>query len=125
MSPRPKKTRICSCPLRECHQQLFKPVGTPLKELEIVTLDHDELEAFILCDREELSQEAAGERMGVSRGTVQRLLASARRKVASTLAEGSALSIAPVRHARPSEGTAACSAEAACCHANDGNRADQ
>ena len=116
MSPRPKKTRTCSCPLRECHQQLFKPAGTPLKELEVVTLDHDELEALVLCDKEELSQEAAGVQMGVSRGTVQRLLASARKKIAATLAEGKALAIASVRHAQAADGSAAaCSATAACC----------
>ncbi|BCS52083.1 DUF134 domain-containing protein [Geobacter sp. SVR] len=99
MAPRPKKNRICNCQLRECHKKLFKPAGSRLSDLEVVCLDHDELEAFILCDDRELNQEDAGRHMGVSRGTVQRLLARARKKVASALAEGKALSIAPVRHA--------------------------
>jgi predicted DNA-binding protein (UPF0251 family) len=69
--------------------------------LEVITLDHDELEALVLCDEQELNQEAAGVQMGVSRGTVQRLLASGRRKVVGALAAGKALSITPVRHAVP------------------------
>jgi predicted DNA-binding protein (UPF0251 family) len=101
MSPRPKKNRICNCQLRECHKKVFKPSGIKLTDLEVICLDHDELEAFVLCDDKELSQEAAGEQMGVSRGTVQRLLARARKKVASALAEGKALAIAPVTHAVP------------------------
>ena len=54
-------------------------------------LFRDELEALRLCDMEGLFQEQAGERMGVSRGTVQRLLASARQKTAAALVTGAAL----------------------------------
>lgn len=54
-------------------------------------LQRDELEALRLCDMAGLFQEEAGIRMGVSRGTVQRLLASARQKVARALVEGAAL----------------------------------
>jgi predicted DNA-binding protein (UPF0251 family) len=46
-----------------------------------------------LCDAEGLNQEEAGTRMGVSRGTVQRLLASARKKVVLALVMGKALSL--------------------------------
>ncbi len=70
---------------------MFKPVGVPARELEVELLRHDELEALHLCDGLGLTQEEAGERMGVSRGTVQRLLAEARRKVATALVEGKAL----------------------------------
>ncbi len=55
-------------------------------ELEKVVLHLDELEALALCDRDGLTQEEAGIKMGVSRGTVQRILASARGKVADALA---------------------------------------
>jgi len=54
-------------------------------------LQRDELEALRLCDRDGLVQEQAGSKMGVSRGTVQRLLASARQKVAQALVEGAAI----------------------------------
>ncbi len=69
----------------------FKPTGIPLPRLEQIRILQDELEALRLCDLEGLSQEQAGEKMGVSRGTVQRLLASARKKVAGALIEGAAL----------------------------------
>jgi predicted DNA-binding protein (UPF0251 family) len=46
-----------------------------------------------LCDSEGLTQEEAGTRMGVSRGTVQRLLAVARKKIIEVLVTGSAVSI--------------------------------
>jgi predicted DNA-binding protein (UPF0251 family) len=44
-----------------------------------------------LCDAEGLTQEEAGKRMGISRGTVQRILSSARQKTATALAECKAL----------------------------------
>ena len=119
MSPRPKKTRTCSCQLRENHQHLYKPAGTPLVNQEIITLDHDELEALVLCDEQELSQEAAGAQMGVSRGTVQRLLTRGRKKVVGALAAGKPLAIAPVRHAVPTAAaSASCLAQTPCCAKN-------
>ena len=63
----------------------YKPTGKPMSELERVPIAVDELEALRLCDLEGLSQAEAGGRMGVSRGTVQRILASARRKTADAL----------------------------------------
>jgi len=46
-----------------------------------------------VCAREGLSQEEAGEKMGVSRGTVWRLLQNARKKTAQALTEGRPLQI--------------------------------
>ena len=69
----------------------FKPTCIPLKELRQIQLHRDELEALKLCDKKGLTQEQAGEEMGVSRGTVQRILTSARTKVAEALTEGAAL----------------------------------
>lgn len=86
--PRPKKRRHCECGM---HGQAFKPVGRPMVDLEEIRLYRDELEVLRLCDLEGLVQEEAGQRMGVSRGTVQRLLASARKKTAQALTEGAAL----------------------------------
>jgi len=67
----------------------------PPRNLEPVFLEMAELEAFRLVDLEGLSQEEAGQRMGVSRGTVWRLVQSARKKTAQALSEGRAISIAP------------------------------
>lgn len=90
---RPRKPRNCICPYRAGFSAVFKPAGTPLSELEIIKLAHDELEALHLCDGEGKNQEEAGISMGVSRGTVQRLLAGARRKVALALVGQKALAI--------------------------------
>jgi len=62
-------------------------VGNP------IYIDPAELEALRLVDLEGLSQEGAGERMGVSRGTVWRLLQSARKKAAQALTESRPLFI--------------------------------
>jgi nitrogen fixation protein NifU and related proteins len=77
--------------------------------MAVIQLAHDELETLHLCDGEGKTQEEAGKVMGISRGTVQRLLASARRKVAQALVGQKALAIAaqpspdgkaePARHA--------------------------
>ena len=95
MSPRPRKHRRCSCPFRNGADLVFKPAGTPLRDLEQVPLGRDELEALVLCDRDGLTQAEAGKRMGVSRGTVQRLVSAARRKVADALAGERALVVHP------------------------------
>lgn len=91
MSPRPKKKRTCHCLFQG---QVFKPSGIPMTELETITLYPDELEAVKLCDYDGLNQEEAGVRMGVSRGTVQRIMASARKKCAEALSQGKALVLA-------------------------------
>jgi uncharacterized protein len=88
MSPRCKKPRFCQCTFRG---KAFKPTGIPMSEIKQIPLSRDELEALKLCDLDELTQEEAGERMGVSRGTVQRILSTARKKVAMALAQGGAI----------------------------------
>ncbi len=91
--PRPRKPRTCVCPHRTGYAAIFKPAGTPLKDAGLIHLAHDELEALHLCDGKGMTQEEAGACMGVSRGTVQRLLANARGKVAQALAGQKALAI--------------------------------
>ena len=55
------------------------------------------MRALRLVDLEDLSQQEAGERMGVSRGTVWRLLQKARREVTQALVEGRSIKITPVQ----------------------------
>ena len=64
-----------------------------MSDIEKIPLYRDELEALKLCDLDGLTQEEAGERMGISRGTVQRTISSARKKTATALAECKALVI--------------------------------
>lgn len=64
-----------------------------MKQLDVTRLGLDEVEAMRLCDVEGLHQRVAGERMGVSRGTVQRLLQSGRRKLVGALVDSTALQV--------------------------------
>lgn len=71
----------------------FKPAGIPKRELEEVVLHVEEVEAIRLKDLEDLEQEECAERMHISRPTFQRVLISARKKVAEVLIEGKALRV--------------------------------
>jgi uncharacterized protein len=77
----------------DLESRFFKPRGVPLEELEVVSLSFEELEAVRLSDYEDLSQEEAALRMGVSRRTFARDLFSGRRKIADALLNGKALSV--------------------------------
>ena len=81
---RPEKLRRISC---VAQGRAFKPIGRPASDLEVETLRADELEALRLADYEGLYQEAAAERMGVSRPTFARILDRARSVVARALVE--------------------------------------
>jgi predicted DNA-binding protein (UPF0251 family) len=60
----------------------------PSRDSEPVYIEFAEVEAFRLVDMEGLSQEEAGQKMSISRGTIWRLVQSARRKTAQALNEG-------------------------------------
>ena len=62
---------------------VFKPQAVPVDELERVELTLDGLEAIRLADHLGLYQEEAAQRMGVSRATFARVLATARSSRAS------------------------------------------
>jgi len=72
----------------------FKPAGIPLRSLEEIHLSVEEAEAIHLKDLEGLEQEEAAEIMNISRSTFQRVLSSARKKIADALLNGKALRIA-------------------------------
>jgi predicted DNA-binding protein (UPF0251 family) len=93
--PRQKKMRFC----RGVEgYNLYKPAGVPLSQIEITELGLDEIEAMRLCDLEGKQQEEAAEAMGVSRGTIQRLLETGRRKAIEALVHGKALSFSDADH---------------------------
>ncbi len=70
----------------------FPPITSftpnPSRNLEPVFIEFAEIEALRLVDKEGLSQEEAGQRMSISRGTIWRLVQSTRRKAAQALSEG-------------------------------------
>mgnify|MGYP006290740149 CR=1 FL=1 len=64
-----------------------------MSDLDRVLLNVDELEAMKLCDYEGLDQTQAAERMEISRGTVQRLLYSGRKKLIDAIINTKAITI--------------------------------
>ncbi len=88
--PRPRKLRCCR---RYDADRVYKPQGIPLGDLATTVLTLDQFEALRLCDAEGLEQEAAGERLGVSRGTVQRLLYTARKQLIEAILNNQAVVI--------------------------------
>ncbi len=86
---------------------VFKPAGIPLRDLEPVVMSLDEFEALRLADLEGFYQEAAAERMGVSRATFGRILDAAHARVADALVHGKALRI---------EGGPVTQVRRGCCH---------
>jgi len=88
--PRPPKwRRVAYIP----ELTYFKPAGIPMRVLEEVCLSIEEAEAIRLKDLEGLEQEQCAERMSISRPTFQRVLGSARQKVADALLNGKAVRI--------------------------------
>ena len=88
--PRPTKwRRVAFIP----EVTYFKPAGIPLRVLEEICLTVEEAEAIRLKDLEGLEQEQCAEKMNVSRPTFQRVLGSARQKIADALLNGKAIRI--------------------------------
>lgn len=70
----------------------FRPVSNHEGKPTVI-LTVDEYEAIRLVDKEGISQEECGVYMNISRATVQRIYAAARRKIAQSLVEGLPLQI--------------------------------
>lgn len=88
--PRPIKCRrVSSVP----GVSYFKPAGIPLHLLKEVNLSVEEAEAVRLKDMEGLEQGQCAEKMSISRPTFQRVLSSARTKIADALLSGKAIKI--------------------------------
>ncbi len=95
---RPVKPRIIEATPIVKH---FQPSLPPGREPSLpVYLSYDEYEALRLSDVLGLKQDEIAERMGVSRGTVWRLLESARRKIATAIVEGREIYIVPAGNVR-------------------------
>ena len=75
--------------------EIFMP--QPSSSKPPIFIEPAELETLRLVDLEDLSQEEAGIRMGVSRGTIWRLLHGARKKIAQALTEGRRIQISAER----------------------------
>lgn len=87
---RPKKCRRVA---RMPRVRYFKPRGIPLRELTEVYLPVEGAEALRLVDTEGLDLNTAALQMNVSRHTLGRILAQARRVVSQAITEGMAIRI--------------------------------
>ena len=72
---------------------VYNPAGIPARTLQWLTLGLDEFETIRLLDYQGLDQEKVARLMGISRPTVTRIYAMARRKIAEALTEGKAICI--------------------------------
>ncbi len=88
--PRPQKIRRVNSIPGATH---FKPAGIPLRVMEEVIVSIEEAEAVRLKDLKGLGQEECAVNMNVSRPTFQRILVSARQKIADALLNGKAIRI--------------------------------
>lgn len=87
---RPKCKRNIKC---LANASFYKPAGIPLRELQDVVIEKDEMEALRLADKEGMYHEDAARSMGISRQTFGRIVSSARRKIADALINGKAIRI--------------------------------
>jgi predicted DNA-binding protein (UPF0251 family)/DNA-directed RNA polymerase subunit RPC12/RpoP len=99
--PRRKRHRLVT---KEPPVSVYKPAGIPAMELEEILITIDEFEALRLADFEGLSQRDASIAMEISQPTFNRVLSSARHKVASGLVQGFVLRIEGGRY-RLADGT--------------------
>jgi len=89
MGRRQRWRRVSSIP----QISYFKPVGSPMTELEEIKLLVEEAEAIRLKDLEGMEQETCAEKMNISRSTFSRLLDAARQKIADAILNGKAIRI--------------------------------
>lgn len=71
----------------------FKPRGVPMRNLEVIELTMEEMEAYRLRYMNELEQQEAADKMHTSQSTYQRILYSAYKKIADALVNGKAIKI--------------------------------
>jgi predicted DNA-binding protein (UPF0251 family) len=88
--PRP---RLCRRIAFNPNITYFKPQGVPMRELEIIELTIEEVEALRLRNIKDLEQEEAAKKMNTSQSTYQRILSSAYKKITEALIEGRAIKI--------------------------------
>lgn len=72
---------------------VFKPVGIPMTELDIQELTKEEISAIYYSDLMGLKQQEAAEKMGISQASFSRDLMIAHKKVAYALFHGHAIQI--------------------------------
>lgn len=92
--PRPPKwRRVEFIPKRNYFAPCLRPTCRRTEDIQEIQLKVEELEAMRLKDINELNQEECAQSMQVSRQTFQNIIDQARKKVATALVEGKAISV--------------------------------
>jgi len=87
------RPRLCKRLCFKPKAHYFKPQGIPMRQLEEIVLNKEEMEALKLKDFDGLEQIEAAEKMNTSQSTFQRILFSARIKIAESIVKGKALKV--------------------------------
>ncbi|MFA5744693.1 MAG: DUF134 domain-containing protein [Candidatus Paceibacterota bacterium] len=88
--PRP---RLCRCVEFDPNITYFKPQGIPMRDLDLIELTTEEMEAYRLRYLNNLDQKESADKMKTSASTYQRILYSAHGKIADALVNGKAIKI--------------------------------
>ncbi len=83
----------CRCIEFDFTEWFYLPQGRKKSELEVCTLEKDEVEALRLVDGCHMSQSEAAKHMNISSSTIQRILYKTREKIIKTIVKGQALNI--------------------------------
>lgn len=90
LMPRPNRSRIVVIPPKMIG---FEPYGMHSEETGNIVLNFDEFESIRYINYNNLMQETAAERMGVSRPTFTRIYQRALKKIAQAFVEGKGIKI--------------------------------
>ena len=88
--PRP---RLCRKIKFNPEVKYFKPQGISMRNLEVVELSLEEVEAYRLRHLNKLDQKESAKKMNTSASTYQRILYCAYEKIAEALIKGKAIKI--------------------------------
>jgi predicted DNA-binding protein (UPF0251 family) len=104
---RPPKHRVLS---EEPGVKEFSPnfADDRSRSSDIIQMSADEYEAYRLTEYLGLNQNEAAKRMGISRGTLWRILESAKKKLAKMMVEGHQLQVAGGHYVVGSEDESTC-----------------
>ncbi len=87
------RPRLCRRVLLDPKVTFYKPQGIPLSTLKVIELSHEEWEALRLRHIEWLDQIKSAKKMNTSQSTMQRILASAHKKLWEAIVKGLAIKI--------------------------------
>ncbi|MDD3284812.1 MAG: DUF134 domain-containing protein [Patescibacteria group bacterium] len=87
------RPRLCRKVSTKAVSKYFKPQGIPMRNLDIVFLSHEEIEALNLKNIKNLDQIESAKKMNTSQSTFQRILSSAYKKISDAMLNGKAIKI--------------------------------